>query len=162
MVLSFCLIVCFFFRFKPKKVFILKEFRGKIFVSRKVILFCLAGLFLPNLCSNKLKHKLRGELLESSLKNKSWSYLLEEICWPPDGKSLSLRRGAFEMLLSHGAWRSPLNRSLLPALKQFLIWSEIVVKRSFTIGKFHGVILCKWKNVCLGSYISLLKLKNTF
>ena len=138
-------------------MFILKGFRGKIFVSRKVKLFCLAGLF-----KHKLKHKLRGELLESSLKNKSWSYLLEKICWPPDSKSLSLRRGAFEMLLSHGAWRSSLNRSLLPALKQFLIWSEIVAKRSFAIGKFHGAILCKWKNVCLGSYISLLKLKNTF
>ena len=50
--------------------------------------------------------KVIGEMLESSLKNKSQSHFLE-IFWPADSKSLRLRSAAFEMQLSHGVWGLP-------------------------------------------------------
>ena len=48
-------------------------------------------------------------MLETSLKMKSQNHLLEEIFWPPDSKSLRLRRAAFEMSLCH-VWGSPFKR----------------------------------------------------
>ena len=55
-------------------------------------LFCLSGLFLANLCSNQgCEWKIIGEMLESSLKSKSQSYLLEKMFQPPDSKSFIKR-----------------------------------------------------------------------
>ena len=72
-------------------------FKEKTSVSWKVKLFCLPGLFLFNLWSYRgCEWKIIGEMLESSLKNKSRSHLLEEIFQPPDSKSLRLRSAAFE------------------------------------------------------------------
>ena len=71
--------------------------------------FCLTGIFLPNLYSNReCEWKIIGEILESSLKNKSRSHLLKEIFRSPDSKSLRLKQGVFEIPLSHGVWGSPL------------------------------------------------------
>ena len=49
-------------------------------------------------------------MLESILKNKWRSHLLEEIFRSPESKILRLRRAPFEMPLSHGIWGSPFKR----------------------------------------------------
>ena len=82
----------FLLRFKSKNGFILEiceveHLKKKMLVSWKVKLFSLTGLFLPNLCSNRgFEWKIIGEMLESSLKNKSQNHLLEDIFQPPDSK----------------------------------------------------------------------------
>ena len=58
--------------------------------------------------------------------------ILEEIFRLADIKSLSLRRAAFEMQLSHSVWGSPIKRPLLSLVKQVLVCSEEGQKRSFT------------------------------
>ena len=74
-----------------------RTFKEKMFVWWKEKLFCWTGLFLHNLClTQSCESKIIGEMLESSLKNKSWSHLLEEIFQPPDSKSLRLRHAGFE------------------------------------------------------------------
>ena len=55
--------------------------------------------------------KIIGEMLGSSLKNKSRSHFLKEIFRAADSKSLRLASAAFEMQLSHGVWGSPFKRS---------------------------------------------------
>ena len=55
-------------------------------MESKIIL--LSSFFLFNLWSNcGHEWKIIGEMLESSLKNKSGSHLLEEIFWPAGSKS---------------------------------------------------------------------------
>ena len=65
-------------------------------------------------------------MLESPLKKKSQGHLLE-IFPIPDSKSLRLRYATFETQLSRG-----INVPQLSALKQSLVCSEKVRKRSFT------------------------------
>ena len=58
------------------------------------------------MCSHrgcKCEWKIIDEMLESSLKNKSQSHLLEEIFQPPNSQR-------HEILLSHGVWGSPFKR----------------------------------------------------
>ena len=75
-------------------------------------LFCITVIFSPKVSSTRgCGWKIIGEMLESSLKNKSRSNFLEQTFGPANNKSLRLRSAAFEMQLSHGVWGLPFQRA---------------------------------------------------
>ena len=108
---------CLLPRFNSKTNIILEickegNFKEKTHVSWKVKLIYIKVIFSPNVCSTRgCEWKIIGEMLESSLKNKSRGHFLEERFRPADSKSLRLRSVAFEMQLSHGVWCFPFKRT---------------------------------------------------
>ena len=63
------------------------------------------------MCSNRgCESKIVGEMLQSSLKNKSGSYFLEKNFQPADYKSLRLGSAAVKTQFSYGVWGSPSKR----------------------------------------------------
>ena len=97
------------FYFKSKKEFILEICKWDIYIKEhssdgKWNYFVCSH----NVCSTQgSEWKTNDEILESSLKNKSWRHLLEEIFQPAESKSLRLRSAAFETQLSGSVWGSP-------------------------------------------------------
>ena len=79
--------------FNSKNEFILEiwkvgHLKKKTFAFRKMKLFCKTVILSANLCSTRgYEWKVVGQMLESSLKNKLQSQLVEEMFWPADSKS---------------------------------------------------------------------------
>ena len=134
-----------------------------MFVSWKVKSFWITILYSLSVCSTQdCEQKIIGEMIKSSLKNKSRSYFLEEIFWPADSKSLILRIAAFEMLLIHGVWCSAFKHHPTSRAKTVSSFLREVQKQYFTScritkrGKANNYLcqllyrefLCKQKKVC--------------